>query len=192
MATDPAIIVHVETPGDEALFVAFREGDTNAFIELFGRWKHRVYRYCLHMTGNTALAEDAFQDTFLRVVQYAHGFHSGREFAPWLFAIARNATLKVMARDNRVSEEAFDDVEEGALDPLLERDFLAVDALRHAIAQLPLALREPLLLAEFEGMPHARIAELVGISAGAVRVRVLRARRLLRDMLAPTLRRHER
>lgn len=167
---------------------AHARGDSASFATLFERWKSRVYRYCLYVIGNGTLADDALQETFLRVLRYAASFRTDQRFAGWLFAIARNACLRILERerisvqyDEELLGESTADASEGA-------DVFEAQEVRDALERLPLGLREPLVLFEFEGFSHREIAELIGITEGAAKVRVFRARQKLRRMLERRLR----
>ena len=83
----------------------FRDGDRQAFHELFERYKDRLFRFVygayLHQRSE---AEDCVQDVFMRVIQNAKAFQPSRTFRPWLYTIARNAALNmVRERSKRAS-----------------------------------------------------------------------------------------
>ena len=94
---------------DEDLMERFKNGDERAFVALYERYKRRVLAYCLKMVSSRELAEDVFQETFVRVARKAENFKSGN-FAGWLFAIARNLCLNAL-RDN-VQHVSLDEVQD--------------------------------------------------------------------------------
>lgn len=157
---------------------------------------YNLARWLLH---DEHAANDVVQDAYLRALRYFGSFH-GDDAKPWLLGIVRN-TCFTWLRDNRGMRQTleFDDArdsggEDGADidfgprrdDPeaLLsaKQDGARVDA---AIAQLPPAYREVIVLREIEEMPYGDIARIAGIPVGTVMSRLSRARALLRRALVP-------
>ena len=90
---------------DEELARRARAGDTPAFEALVHRYQDRVYRLSRRLTGNTADAEEAVQDTFLRVFRRLGSFRAESRFSTWLYRVAANSALMVArARRRRRSE----------------------------------------------------------------------------------------
>jgi RNA polymerase sigma-70 factor (ECF subfamily) len=86
---------------DEELVSAYRGGDAAAFEELVRRHHDDLIRFLIRLTGNRAVAEDAFQDTFLQVHVSADTFDTSRRFKPWLFTIAANKGRDALRRNAR-------------------------------------------------------------------------------------------
>ncbi|HEX3870614.1 MAG TPA: sigma-70 family RNA polymerase sigma factor, partial [Pirellulales bacterium] len=113
---------------DEELFGAYRRTqDRHAFAELVHRYERELYTYLRRYLGDAALAEDAFQSTFLQVHLKCHQFEEGRKFRPWLYTIATNQAIDAQRRnkrhrmvslDRRTTNESEDDL--GSLVQLLE------------------------------------------------------------------------
>jgi RNA polymerase sigma-70 factor, ECF subfamily len=164
------------------LMERFRGGETAAFNKLFSRHAGRVNSYLRRMVGPAA-ADDLTQATFLSVVRSADRFHRGARFRPWLYTIAGNA-----ARDHARRARFEQPTDSGELpeqaaetllpDPVLER------AVQRALAALPLAQREAIVLHRFEGLSFGEIAETLGLSESAVKVRAHRGYVQLRRLLA--------
>ncbi len=160
----------------------FCAGDGKAFDALFTRHATGVRRYLLRVTGNAATADDLVQATFLSVVRARGRFLAGARFKPWLYAIATNAARDLHRRtkhegvteDGALPDEAIDPV---FRDPGLER------SVRGALAKLPDAQREAIILHRFEGLSFAEIAEVVGLTESAVKVRAHRGYETLRVLL---------
>lgn len=168
---------------DEELMEAFRGGDARAFDTLFTRYAPQIRSYLLRMVGNGAQADDLVQATFLSVVRARGRFLAGSRFKPWVYAIATNAARDARRRgkseavtdDGELPEEA---AEAGpARDPGLERQ------VRAALEQLPEAQREAILLHRFEGLSFAEVAQVVGLTESAVKVRAHRGYEALRGLL---------
>ena len=172
---------HAPEP-DEMLMERFLGGDTSAFDALFLRYAVRVHAYLRRMVGTTT-ADDLTQTTFLSVVRSRDRFQRGARFRPWLYAIASNAARDFVRRarfeqpsdDGELPEQV---VETVLPDPALEK------AVHGALAQLPVQQREAILLHRFEGFSFGEIAETLGLTESAVKVRAHRGYVRLRSLLA--------
>lgn len=167
---------------DEELMEQFKAGDERAFVTLYERYKRRVLAYCLKMVSSRELAEDVFQETFVRVARKADNFKSGN-FAGWLFAIARNLCLNAL-RDNvqHVSLDEIQDTLHSEEEPEYE---ISSDVLRSAIEQLPNDLREALVLRVYSGFSYNEISEITGTKLATVKVRIFRGKQKLHEILSP-------
>ncbi len=187
-----------------------RDGDLEKLGILFERHHLRLFNFFLRMTGDRAASEDLVQEVFVRMLKYRKSFrergelrspvmgsatreaarrggqlipHSG--FTSWMFALARNVSADYFGRRPRatVTDEELDERPSG--DPLpLEQLELAesLEQLRGALLKLPEEKRELLLLTRSGGLSYEQIAAILGCSAGAVKVRVHRALRHLRQV----------
>lgn len=185
---------------DEELVRRYRSGDAAAFEELVRRHNDDLLRFLIRLTGNRALAEDAFQEAFLQVSLSAESFDTTRRFKPWLFTIAANKgrdALRRTARRKTLDLSApinggpgsYGGGSGGSGDSgartfvdLMEVDIPAPDAaldqeersklVQQAIDQLPWSLREILLLAYFQRMSYNQIADALEIPLGTVKSRL--------------------
>ena len=172
---------------DEQVFEAFRADDPDAYRELIERHHDDLLRFLTRMVGDRAAAEDIFQETFLQVHISAATFDTSRRFRPWLFTIAANKARDMLRKKNRrktvelsapirksESGASFIDLLEVDVPPpdeamdLSERD----RQVQRALDQLGPALREVLLLAYFQRLSYAQIAEDLGIPLGTVKSRM--------------------
>jgi RNA polymerase sigma-70 factor (ECF subfamily) len=163
---------------DRELMARVREGELAQLAALFDRHARRLHGFFLRWTADRAVAEDLVQEVFVRILKYRHTYRDGAEFAPWLWALARNAAADLwrgrpreLAADETTPEPV--DPEPHALAALERREQL--DQLAAALERLAPERRELLLLARFSELDYRRIAELLGVSVGAVKVRVHRA-----------------
>jgi RNA polymerase sigma-70 factor (ECF subfamily) len=161
-----------------------RGGRTVALATLFERHHARVYGYCLRMTGNRSAAEDLVQDVFMKMLKYKATFKDDSELVPWMFGIARNsclAHLKRRAADHVPATPAIEDAatEEAHEEPHDERQS---ELVRQALLRLPAERREVLVLSRFEYKSYDEIARVLDCSVGAVKVRVHRAMKQLREI----------
>ena len=144
----------------------------------------RIFRLALRMTGNTAMAEDLTQDVFLRVFESLHQFWGDSGLGTWVHRVAISVILNAIRKRNATATR------ELPLEPTIaaasrsgELELDVRDRVRAAVAQLPEDLRVVVLLYDVEGYSHNEVADMMGITAGACRMRLLRARQLLRAML---------
>jgi len=169
-----------------------RSGDLSGLTEIMSRYQHRMYRFLLRLTQDPVIADDLFQQTWLRVTERIGRYDARRQFEPWLFSVARNLTIDYLRqrqpRSLDVVEESGESpaarlVAEG-LDPL-ERllEFERGGVLAAAIAELPVIHREVLTLRFEEELRLEQIAEIAGIPLSTVKSRLLRALESLRERL---------
>lgn len=160
-----------------------RDGDARAFDQLFARHAEAIHRFLTHRVGDAARAEDLTQETFLSLVRARDRFTPGRAFRNWVYAIAVNAArqeLRSKLRErSRLRALDTSSGTAGANDGVEQR------AVRQALGQLSESQREVLVLHAYEGMTFAEIAQVLGSTGIAVRVRAHRAYRRLRELLRP-------
>ena len=163
---------------DAALVLHAREGDEDAFTEIFRRHQSPLLSYCRHMLGDRDEGEDALQQVFIK----AHrALRSGTEplaLRPWLYGIARNCCLSAIAA-RRSSEPLGDGTQAfaGMSDAVIQREDLR--ELVEAVGRLPEDQRSALLLAELGDLNHEAIATVVGCSVSKVKALIYQARSAL-------------
>jgi RNA polymerase sigma factor (sigma-70 family) len=170
-----------------------QQGDEIAFGSLMRKWEQPLKRLLARIVQNTRDAEEMAQATFVRIWEQRARYQPNAEFRPWLFSIGVNMArnrLRWWKRHPEVSLDAwmeFEPSSRGKVAPSeLERKEL-VETVQRAIAELPLPLREALVLQEFEQLSHAEIALALGCTTKAVEGRIHRARERLRGPLAKWL-----
>lgn len=170
-------------PGDSELMVRVRDGETDRLGELFDRHHRRLFNFFLRWTRDSGAAEDMVQEVFVRMLKYRHTFRSGAEFGPWMYALARNtAHDQWRGRPKELPEDPEGPEPAAAFEHPIEA-LLAEERrgqLAAALALLPAEKRELLLLARSGELRYEAIGELMGVSVGAVKLRVHRAMRELR------------
>ncbi len=164
---------------------AVRAGDLGKLGPLFERYHVPLFEFLARMTGDRTAAEDLVQDIFVRILKYRATFRDGGSFETWLYRIARNARADYFRQRTPVEPlegEAFERPEPSpgpALRLIADRDRARLE---RALMLLPEDRRELLVLARYRDMKYERIAEILGIEVGAVKVRVHRAIRELRAL----------
>lgn len=174
----PATLGGASALSDRELMGRVREGEIGRLGELFERHQARLHNFFLKLARRSSTAEDLVQEVFVRMLKYRHTYRPGAEFAPWMFTLARNAATDLYrARPKELQEdpEAPEPAAEGP-DPVETLEHAEqVRRLRTALARLAPEKRELLVFARFSELRYEEIAEILGISVGAVKVRVHRA-----------------
>jgi RNA polymerase sigma-70 factor (ECF subfamily) len=174
-------------------------GHDPALTELMNRHAERLFHYLLRQLSNETDAADLAQETFVKVYQNCSRFRPYHRFSTWLYTIATNLLrdrFRWHKRHPQVSIEA--ESESGAslqdvlADPVESPSEQAeaterAEQVRQAIQELPIELRTPLILFEYEGLSQAEIGAVLNCSAKAVEVRLYRARGQLRKQLEKSL-----
>ncbi len=161
---------------------AVREGSEDAYVTLFTRHRTSIYGYALRMTRRREVADDIFQETFLRVhrARATWSNHQGT-FRSWLFRIATNV-IRDLARSVARRPEVLGESWEPSTFPA-PADRMGLE---RALGGLPDSLRDAFVLAVVVGMDHNEVASALEISPDNARARVSRARARLREILEPT------
>ncbi|HZZ28184.1 MAG TPA: sigma-70 family RNA polymerase sigma factor [Pirellulales bacterium] len=176
---------------DEELLMEHRlRGGRRAFELLVQRYERELYSYLRRYLSDATMAEDVFQATFLQLYLKADQFEEGRKVRPWLYTIATNQAIDAQRRNRRHKMVSLDrrghhhDTQDDVgslLDLLTSKEPLAVDNLetderrqwvQQAIAELPEALREAVLLVYYQGMKYREAAEVLDIPVGTVKSRM--------------------
>lgn len=167
---------------------ALQRGEDAALNRLMERWQRRLHAYLTRVVGHPEDARDLAQETFVRIYRHRDRFRSGARFSTWMFQIALNLGRDHLRhRRRRPQDQGTADRPEvpGDEPHPLRRIELGETAkmVRAAVNDLPAALHEPLVLATYESLSHAEIAQITGTSPKAVESRLYRARDLLRQRL---------
>jgi RNA polymerase sigma-70 factor (ECF subfamily) len=157
----------------------FSHGDLDAFESLFRQHQGEVYGWIVRIVRDPAAAEDVTVETFWRIHRAHARFNPARSFQAWARRIATNAALDHLKAVR--SETDLPDDLASLPDPGISQELRRKTA--HAFRRLPPKLQVAATLALIEEQPYKEIAESLGISTGAVKLRVFRALRLLRKEL---------
>ena len=164
--------------------LAFSRGSSNAFTELFSRYKQPIYGFFRRRVAESAQAEELTQETFIALLRAAARYEPRALFRTYLYAIGfkilrahrRKAAFRAtfFGQRNSVPDPSKRDATESGL------------WVRRAVEKLEAMDREILLLREFEQLSYAEIADLLQLPLNTVRSRLFRARTALRNLLEPT------
>jgi RNA polymerase sigma factor (sigma-70 family) len=166
---------------DAELVGAVRGGEDEAFEELFRRYSGRVRKFVARRLGDYGRAEDVTQDVFISALRRMRATESEIAFKPWVFEIARNATIDLHRRTSRTEEVPVDGLELVGSGPpegeVLARERLA--HLRGAFGELNEVQRRGLVMRELEGRSYNEIGDRLQLTRPAVESVLFRARRRL-------------
>jgi RNA polymerase sigma factor (sigma-70 family) len=181
--------------GDEQLMLAYREGDAGAFEQLYKRHKGGLYRFVLRSIRDRALAEELYQEIWMRVIEARGRYEMQAKFTTWLYTIAHNRMVDHWRKRglSLVSLDAEPDGDHAPLEPaagpgsdplrqLEGREQLARFA--RALEALPPTQREAFLLHEEAGMSVAEIARATGTNEEATKSRLRYALSKLKQAVA--------
>jgi RNA polymerase sigma-70 factor, ECF subfamily len=183
-----------------ALIERVRAGDTEAFYDLVRPHERSIYVTAYSILQDPAEAEDAAQETVLKAFRNLHQFRGEARFGTWLVSIVLNESRMRLRARQRARVESLDDCVSNDPDyaPIQLRDWREIpsqalerqelrEALTRALASLDVKYREVLVLRDVEFLNVAQTAEILGITPGNVKVRLLRARLQMRDHLVTEL-----
>jgi len=166
---------------DLASIAALKRGDAAAFDAVYRAHKDRVYGFLVRMTGRRDVADDLFQETWLRLARSAAQLRDDSNLRAWLFTVARNL-IRSHARWVALDREAVDQLALGVVAQSQTTPYHAVElseaqqALEAALGRLRPLYREALILVVIEGMTPSEAAAIAEVSAEAMRQRLARAR----------------
>ena len=183
----------LESPShsDDDLLRLIAKGHEAAFVAFYRKHQRSVYRFALHMSGKTEIAEEVTQEVFLTVMSVAKQYDSKRgSVVSYLYGITRNFVLRCLERE-RPYVVALEDVENEQAAALAdEHDLLSelarterIESLRKAVLALPPAYREVVVLCDLNEMDYAQAAGALGCAIGTIRSRLHRARALLMEKM---------
>lgn len=172
---------------DEELYRLLRDDRRApyAFQELYDRYAARVFKYCRRVLGHRELAEDIFQETFVKFHESAAVERDMRNVGAYILRIARNLCLNAKS-SKYYGLASLDDVHLSNSDPSYdERQLLEI--IRSAVECLPIDFREAFVLREYDGFSYNDIAEVLGVPIATVKIRIYRAKQQLRKTLSSYL-----
>jgi RNA polymerase sigma-70 factor (ECF subfamily) len=171
---------------DAALASACQSGDLQAFERLYYLHASRMKSVARNLLGGMSEAEDAVQDTFLKIQRSIASFRGQSSFATWSFRILMNTCYDARRSRMRKKEVAHDEPDEAPTRPepraASAHPTLRI-ALERAVSQLTRHQRDVFLLYEVEGFRHAEIASILEISEAASKNTLFQAKKILRQML---------
>ncbi|HEY5036090.1 MAG TPA: sigma-70 family RNA polymerase sigma factor [Chthoniobacterales bacterium] len=184
------------TDEDQALVTRAQSGDAAAFDELVVKYSPRLYGLVYNMTSNHEDTNDMLQDVFAKAYRAIKGFRGKSSFYTWIHTIAVNMTLNFLKKRGRRYHLSLDDVDSSIQNdkefieltstssPVRQADLTELQRrLNEAMMKLSEEHRAVVTMFHIQGMPHAEISKILGVSEGTVRSRLFYANRQLQNYL---------
>ena len=188
----------LEQQTDEALMARVARGGQDAFEVLLKRYGDAVVTFCYAFVRNREVAEDLGQETFLRVYRSAARYKPLAKFTTWLYRIAANLSINELKKGKLRRAVSLDEptgsdsdgtriverIASDARQPLTEAEIREAHQLvQKAIEKLPEDQRATIVLVEHHNLSYREVADVLGVTVSAIKMRVKRARETLREML---------
>jgi RNA polymerase sigma-70 factor (ECF subfamily) len=181
---------------DADLIARTQAGDTVAFDRLVVKYSPRLYGLVYNMTSNHEDTNDLLQDIFAKAYRSISGFRGKSSFYTWMHSISVNMTINFLKKRGRRFNMSLDDIDSNiqndkefieltaTASPVRETDLAELQQrLNEAMMKLSYEHRAVVTMFDIQGMPHAEIAKIMGVSEGTVRSRLFYAHRLLQNSL---------
>lgn len=196
---DPNVVLSnpAVTTREQELIARVQRGEHELFYELVRPYERRVYAAALAILRNESDSEDVAQEAMLKALAHIHQFRAEARFSTWLIQITVNEALMRRRRERKGMVEGIDDHrdDEGEYTPRDFADWREIPSealerkevrqkLAEALASLDRKYREVFVLRDMEQLNIQETADTLGISVASVKTRLLRARLMLRDLLA--------
>jgi RNA polymerase sigma-70 factor (ECF subfamily) len=175
-----------------AIARGLRRRDPDLLDRLIEQYQHRLLRYLVYLSGNRVLAEDLFQETWIRVIERGHQYDGRHEFSTWLYAVARNLTIDYLRKKSPISLDGLmEDEDHAPLEPVDARPMAWEVVQQHeqaerinlALAGIPAEYREAIVLRFQDGLGLEEISVVTGAPLGTVKSRLYRGLNLLTGRL---------
>lgn len=181
---------------DDELIVRTQAGEAAAFDELIVKYSPRLYGLVYNMTSNHEDTNDLMQDIWSKAFRSINGFRGKSSFYTWIHSIGVNMTINFLKKRGRRYTLSLDDLDSNVhhdkefieltatTNPVREADLGELQKrLNEAMQKLSHDHRAVVTMFDIQGMPHAEIAKILGISEGTVRSRLFYAHRQLQNFL---------
>ena len=169
-----------------------KAGDRGAFDELVKATYAQTYTLALRLTHNEEDARDVVQEAYLRAYKGLKKYRGDAQFTTWLYRITANCAATHLGKGNKHRHEDLEDAASTLYDDRPESDpsvsadaSILRDRVNAALSHLPPRLRAVVVLRDVYDLPHEEIAQELGITEAAAKVRLHRARKQLRERLFP-------
>lgn len=166
---------------ENQIMKSVKEGDIKSLGQLFERHSKSLYNYFLFQIKDHQKSEDLVQNVFYSILKYRHTYKDKYDFKVWMYTIARNESINYFKnRNERMQYLDPDQIANSENNP--EKDFenkRAMNQLEKALVKLSSAERELITLRQVDQLSCEQIAEIVGCTAGAIRVRICRVLKAL-------------
>jgi RNA polymerase sigma-70 factor (ECF subfamily) len=188
----PYCLVNAMESDASVIARGLRRRDPDLLDRLIEQYQHRLLRYLVYLVGNRELAEDLFQETWIRVLERGHQYDGKHEFSTWLYTVARNLTIDYLRKKNPISLNGLmEDEDHAPLEPADTRPMAwevvhqheQAERISAALINIPAEYRETLVLRFQEGLALEEIGTVTGAPLGTVKSRLYRGLKLMMSQL---------
>jgi RNA polymerase sigma-70 factor (ECF subfamily) len=175
-----------------AIARGLRRRDPDLLDRLIEQYQHRLLRYLVYLSGNRELAEDLFQETWIRVLERGHQYDGRHEFSTWLYTVARNLTIDHLRKKRPVSLDGLrEDKDHAPFEPVDTQPMAwevvqqreQTERIRGALTGIPAEYREAVVLRFQDGLTLEEIAAVTSAPLGTVKSRLYRGLNMLMGRL---------
>lgn len=168
---------------DRKLLQDIREGDKDAFGQLYNIHAEYALRVAMAVTRNKISSADAVQETFIRIYKNIHRFDIDKPFGPWFYRILINECNRILSKTSNVNfkEDFLEDNLYGAIED--NHKFEEYESLYKAIESLDLNNKIPIVLKYLKGFKESEIAEILGINVNTIKSRLFKGRQKLKSVI---------
>ena len=172
---------------DNALMLKVKSGEVDKLGLLYERYKKMLLGFFFKMNHDLEASEDLVQNVFVRILKYKHTFTGSGKFSTWMYHLARNMYFdqykknKKNAKNIDVDSVSYKLLDENNIDDQMYQNEQQLQ-LKRALCELRPEKRELLILSRYQELKYHEIAEVVGISEGAVRVKIHRTLKELKEI----------
>lgn len=177
----------MDSTSDKALMMKVKNGELEKLGLLFERYNRPLFSFFYRMCKESQASEDLVQSVFERILKYRETYTGNGTFSTWMFSIARNAHIDYYRKQKRsfVSDEIDEErleIEEDE-SPAIDQKEQKKNLLEIALEQLDEDKREIVILSRYEGLKYKEIADILGSTEGAIKVKMFRAMKDLKDLV---------
>ncbi|MEX2604165.1 MAG: RNA polymerase sigma factor, partial [Gracilimonas sp.] len=177
----------VDSTSDKALMMKVKNGDLDKLGLLFERYNRPLFSFFYRMCKDHDISEDLVQSVFERMLKYRESYSGNGTFTTWMFSIARNAHIDHYRKEKRsevpveIDEERL--VNEEDETAIIDQKEQKRNVLEMALEQLDVEKREIVILSRYEGLKYKEIANILDTTEGAIKVKMFRAMKELKDLV---------
>lgn len=157
-------------------------GDPGVIDEIVEQYKEPLFGFIVRIVNNYDVAEDIFQETWVKVIRHIKSFRGDAKFSTWLFQIARNVYRDAMRKKKDLCYVSIEETEELVFQPPVDAvNILEMELVRKIVAGLPIKMKEVIVLRYYHDLNIKEISGMLGCSEGTVKSRIFRASRIIRE-----------
>lgn len=167
---------------ESSLIDAVKNGDRQAYHQLYEKYVGQVYGLCFRLTGEKSLAEDATQEVFIQLWRKIGNYRGDSKFSTWLHSVTSNITVSYIRKQRGWLQRMFNIETSEAMNEVAEESSSSVD-LEAYVQRLPDRARQVFVLHAIEGYRHEEIANMTKMAVGSSKAQFHRAKQLLKEWM---------